>query len=114
MLGVAEETINTHGAVSKETAIQMAEGALKNSNADLAISVTGVAGPTGGTEEKPVGTCHLALAQKDLSGRGLTGQGLLPTIHIKAFHPTSRDTFRRAISQKSLDLLRQAILKIKS
>ena len=62
MLDVDPATLEKHGAVSEETAIEMAEGALDNSNADITISVTGIAGPTGGTEEKPVGLVYMAVA----------------------------------------------------
>ena len=58
-------TINKHGAVSKEIAILMAEGSIKNSDANIAISVTGIAGPGGGTKDKPVGLVHMALAVKN-------------------------------------------------
>lgn len=64
-LGVKAETLNTHGAVSAETAEEMALGALKNSRADLAISITGVAGPDGGSDEKPVGLVYFGFAVKD-------------------------------------------------
>lgn len=64
-LGVREETLREHGAVSEETAREMAEGVLRVSGADIGISVTGIAGPDGGTEEKPVGTIWYALATKD-------------------------------------------------
>ncbi|MDE1993583.1 MAG: CinA family protein [Rhizobiaceae bacterium] len=60
MLGVQEETLASFGAVSKETALQMVHGALFRSHADLAVAVTGVAGPGGGSAEKPVGLVHLA------------------------------------------------------
>ena len=63
LLGVAEETLRTHGAVSRETAREMADGALARSNADLAVSVTGVAGRDGGSVEKPVGLVHFACAR---------------------------------------------------
>ena len=59
LLGVKAETLETVGAVSEETAMQMAEGVRKLSGADIAISVTGIAGPTGGTPEKPVGTVYI-------------------------------------------------------
>ena len=60
MLGVAETTLATHGAVSKETALQMVHGALYRSQASVAVAVTGIAGPGGGSAEKPVGLVHLA------------------------------------------------------
>ncbi len=60
MLQVKQQTLNDYGAVSEEAAKQMAEGALINSEADLAISVTGIAGPDGGSEQKPVGTVFIA------------------------------------------------------
>ncbi len=62
MLGVPEETLIEHGAVSKETALAMAQGARRVLGTDLALSVTGIAGPTGGTTEKPVGLVHVGLA----------------------------------------------------
>lgn len=60
MLGVREETLARHGAVSQETAAEMAAGALKNSKALIALSITGIAGPTGGSPGKPVGTVCFA------------------------------------------------------
>jgi nicotinamide-nucleotide amidase len=63
-LGVPMELINTHGAVSEETALAMAEGALAHSKADVSIITTGVAGPAGGTVEKPVGTVWIAVCQR--------------------------------------------------
>lgn len=61
-LNVPAEIIEQHGAVSEQTAEAMAEGALANSEASVAISTTGIAGPTGGSEEKPVGLVHFAFA----------------------------------------------------
>jgi nicotinamide-nucleotide amidase len=61
-LGVNAETLEAHGAVSEAVAIEMAQGIRKTSGSDLGLSVTGIAGPTGGTPEKPVGTVHMALA----------------------------------------------------
>jgi nicotinamide-nucleotide amidase len=63
LLGVPAELIARHGAVSREVAEAMARGALANSHADIAVAVTGVAGPGGGTAEKPVGLVHLAAAR---------------------------------------------------
>jgi nicotinamide-nucleotide amidase len=65
MIGVPYGLLKRHGAVSKEVAIAMAEGALAAAGTDLAIAVTGIAGPTGGTPEKPVGLVHIALAFED-------------------------------------------------
>ncbi len=61
LLGVSSETLAVLGAVSAETAIRMAEGVKKLSNADIAVSLTGIAGPTGGTDEKPVGLVYLGV-----------------------------------------------------
>lgn len=65
MLGVPAHLIEAHGAVSKETAEAMAKGALSKSHAELAIAVTGIAGPAGGTTEKPVGLVYIAVATWD-------------------------------------------------
>jgi nicotinamide-nucleotide amidase len=62
MLGVKAETLAAHGAVSKAVALEMATGALTNSQADISISVTGIAGPGGGSSEKPVGTVWIGYA----------------------------------------------------
>ena len=62
LLGVRAETIDTYGAVSRECAEEMALGALKNSRADIAVSVTGIAGPEGGSDEKPIGLVYSAVA----------------------------------------------------
>ena len=65
VLGVNSETLAVLGAVSAETAIQMAEGVKKISGADIAVSTTGIAGPTGGTAEKPVGLVYMGVCTKD-------------------------------------------------
>jgi nicotinamide-nucleotide amidase len=65
MLGVPAATLKRHGAVSAETAVAMAAGALKHSPADLAVSITGIAGPGGGSKQKPVGLVHFAAAGRD-------------------------------------------------
>jgi len=65
MLGVNEETLKAHGAVSEEVAREMARGALRHSYADVSVSITGIAGPTGAAPGKPVGTVHFAWAVRD-------------------------------------------------
>jgi len=98
-LGVPMETIDANGAVSEPVARAMAEGALRESGADIAISVTGIAGPSGGTEEKPVGTAWLALAAKDTA-----------TIALKVYHPRNRKDFKQAVSQSALELVRRHVV----
>jgi nicotinamide-nucleotide amidase len=70
MLGVPAATLKRFGAVSRETAVAMVKGALKNSLADIAVSITGVAGPGGGTKQKPVGLVYFAAARR--GGKRLT------------------------------------------
>lgn len=65
LLKVSAATLSRHGAVSAETAVEMARGALKGSDAEVSIAVTGIAGPGGGSAEKPVGLVHLAAARRD-------------------------------------------------
>jgi nicotinamide-nucleotide amidase len=65
MLGVLPETLEAQGAVSRQTAEAMAQGAIANSNADITVAVTGIAGPGGGTADKPVGLVHFATASRD-------------------------------------------------
>ena len=64
MLDVSADLIESIGAVSREVAIAMAKGALDNSNADISVAITGIAGPGGGSPEKPVGLVHFAVAQQ--------------------------------------------------
>jgi nicotinamide-nucleotide amidase len=65
MLGVSAATLDRHGAVSRETASEMAHGVLSHSPADIAVAITGIAGPGGGSAEKPVGLVHLFAAARD-------------------------------------------------
>ena len=64
MLGVDPQVIEKHGAVSAETAMEMAKCVIKQSNADVSLSITGIAGPGGGTANKPVGTVYFGLADR--------------------------------------------------
>jgi len=84
MLGVSQQLLEQHGAVSKPVAEAMASGALQASGAELALAVTGIAGPDGGTPDKPVGTVWLAYAA--------TGQ---PVESVCEQFPGDRDTVRR-------------------
>lgn len=98
-LGVDPQLIATHGAVSEEVARAMAAGALANSEADLAISVTGVAGPGGGSSEKPVGLVHFAAARK--------GQ---PIMHLESrFGDLGRTMIRLESVRAALDLVTAAV-----
>ena len=78
MLGVPVGTLKRYGAVSEQTAVAMAAGALKNSSADIAVAITGIAGPGGGTRQKPVGLVHFAAASRD--GRSLQKRRLFGKI----------------------------------
>jgi nicotinamide-nucleotide amidase len=96
MLGVPEATLAAHGAVSAETADAMARGALAQSDAQVAFAVTGVAGPGGGSAEKPVGLVYLAAA-------GRAGV----TVIEKRFGPLARDDIRERTVVEALRLLRE-------
>lgn len=91
MLSVATQTLETYGAVSEQTAQAMALGALKHSQAQIAASITGIAGPDGGSIEKPVGTVCFAWATKD-------GRMLLATHHFAG----DRTQVRQLASQQCL------------
>jgi nicotinamide-nucleotide amidase len=95
LLGVPAELIGTVGAVSEQVARAMAEGALQRSHADIVVSVTGVAGPGGGSTEKPVGLVWLGLAQR--------GE---PTASDRQVFPGDRTAIRIATVQRAFALIR--------
>ena len=94
MLGVSWEAILGHGAVSDPVARSMAAGALARSNADIAVSVTGIAGPGGGSADKPVGLVHFAAVRR--------GQEPIAERHV---FPGDRDTIRRVSAITALAML---------
>ncbi|TCT03573.1 CinA family protein [Aquabacter spiritensis] len=95
MLGVPEAMLATFGAVSEPTARAMAEGALRAAGTGLAVAVTGIAGPGGGSPEKPVGLVHFAAARR---GGAVTHREM-------RFGPLSRDEIRRRSVLVALDML---------
>lgn len=99
MLGVAADLIADHGAVSEQVARAMAEGALRNSPADVAVSITGVAGPGGGSAAKPVGLVHFGLAVRGAGTRHLE----------RRYGDPGRAAIRRAAVSDALALLEQAV-----
>jgi nicotinamide-nucleotide amidase len=100
MLGVRPETLETYGAVSRETAIEMAAGALARSRAGIAVSVTGIAGPGGGSAEKPVGLVWFGIAFK----------GHAPIAERRLFEDKERASVRAHSVKTALELV---LLRIK-
>jgi nicotinamide-nucleotide amidase len=100
-LGVSEETLAAHGAVSPETAAEMASGVCDALGADAAVSVTGIAGPGGGTAEKPVGLVYLHAAGP--------GVGLARELNL----PGDRDAVRRRATAAALHVLRELLAQIR-
>jgi len=99
LLGVPVSTLAAHGAVSEETAAAMAVGCRERFHSDLAVSVTGIAGPGGGTPEKPVGLVYIALA--DAHG-----------VEVRTFHGRNgRDRIRSVSALNALDLVRRSLLR---
>jgi competence/damage-inducible protein CinA-like protein len=100
VLNVDSKLIDKHGAVSETVARAMAEGARTRAASTYGLATTGIAGPTGGSDEKPVGTVYIALASEDSD----TGAR-------KFLFPTDRETFKQLAAQAALDLLRRRLLK---
>jgi nicotinamide-nucleotide amidase len=98
LLDVPRATLAAFGAVSEETARAMAEGALRHSAADFAVSITGIAGPDGGSPQKPVGLVHFACAGRD---------GEVVAVE-KRYGPLGRGEIRLASVRTALDLLERA------
>ncbi len=99
MIGVPAQTLEAPGAVSEATARAMATGALGASPCDLAVAITGIAGPGGGSERKPVGTVHIAVAVRD---------GAVLHRH-EAFGDLTREAIQRASAASALSLLLEAM-----
>jgi len=97
-LGVKAETLAKHGAVSEAVAREMAEGVRRETGADFALAVTGIAGPTGGTVEKPVGTVFIALA---------AANGTEVKQNLNQY---DRETFKFLTSQQALDMMRKELV----
>jgi nicotinamide-nucleotide amidase len=98
LLDVPAATLLAHGAVSEEVARLMAEGALGASGADMAVAVTGIAGPGGGSAAKPVGTAWIAVAQRTAATRA-----------HRVFQPRNRHDFKLGVSQAALDAVRRLL-----
>ena len=99
MLNVDRKLIEGHGAVSEPVARAMAEGARQCAKSTYALATTGIAGPGGGSPEKPVGTAYIALASPDED-----------SIVRRLFFPTDRETFKDLITQAAFDLLRKKVM----
>ena len=99
MLNIDPQLIEKHGAVSERVASALAEHARASARSDYALATTGVAGPGGGSPEKPVGTVYIALAASD------------ETIAKKLFFPTDRETFKQIATQAALELLRRKLIE---
>ncbi len=100
LLGVAQESLIEHGAVSEPVARAMATGVRERYGSDFGIGITGIAGPDGGSEEKPVGTVHLAVA----------GPGNSDVEHRRVRFPGDRERVRHQTSQLALDLVRRSLV----
>lgn len=105
LLGVEAALIAEKGAVSREVALAMAAGALAQSRADVSVAVTGVAGPSGGTAEKPVGLVHFAVAK--LKSRLADGVAFAAIHHEERFGDIGRSQVREKSVEAALTLFRR-------
>ena len=97
-LGVKRETVETFGAVSEQTAREMAQCARKNGLADIGVATTGIAGPTGGTPEKPNGTCYIGFSDAEKTFAVRVNTGL-----------SDRDENRRIFAEKVFEIIKDEI-----
>lgn len=104
LLGVSRESLDAHGAVSEPVVREMAAGARDRANADWAVATTGIAGPTGGTDEKPVGLVYVGVAHAAPWG---TGESFVRT--ERAVLDGDRDAVKREAAERALDALVRAI-----
>lgn len=103
LLGVPQDMLAAYGAVSSNVAEAMAEGALLRSQADIAVSITGVAGPGGGTAEKPVGLVHFAIATRN--------NGTTP--FVRNFSDSGRSSVRLNAAAYALEIISNSIYSIR-
>lgn len=97
-LGVSESTLNAYGAVSRETALEMVQGVIRKTGATVGVAITGIAGPDGGTAEKPVGLVYIAAAVGD-------------KVHCRGYELSgSRERIRNDACMRALDMIRRLIL----
>ena len=99
MLGVSTGVLSEHGAVSEIVSKSMANGAISSGNADISVSVTGIAGPGGGSTEKPVGLVHISVAREHYN-----------TMHERHFFDGDRDAVRSQTITAALNLLLKQIV----
>jgi len=102
LVGVKKETLDQYGAVSEQTAIEMADGVLKLAESDVSVAVTGIAGPTGGTVDKPVGLVYIGVSGKN------------GTFAYKNNFDGNRDDVRRQTVNRAFELVSDYIIKFYS
>ncbi|MBR6791810.1 MAG: CinA family protein [Ruminococcus sp.] len=102
-LGVSEAVLSQYGVVSYETALAMVQGLKKCSSADVCVSVTGIAGPGGGTEETPVGTIYV--------GFDICGKQFVRLPDLRNLHDKSRDNLRRTVAGYAFGIIEEILMK---